>query len=201
MDKATEQRTAALRIPEELFIIGQPFTRNELGAMASRGYLRETLPGHYLDTRHEYTAAVRAQIARYAAGAHYRDGEVFARSTAAWIHGLIPHCGRLNIAGAHYRRPVPPRAGISFDFHQVLLDEQETLRRGQVLLSNMLRTVCDMACHDPLPLAVQALERVLLMNDEYLNLASINTRLGQYPPGSPLQRALRLVESMTRQAA
>lgn len=201
MDKATEQRTAALRIPQDLFIIGQPFTRNELGAMSSRGYLRETLPGHYLDLSHEYTPAVRARIAQHVAGRHYQRGEVFTRATAAWIHGLIGHCTTLNISSARYRRPVPPRHGISFDFTPLPLDGQETLVRGEVLLTDMLRTVCDMACRDPLHLAVEALARVGRMNDPYLNLDMIGARLGQLPASSPVARGLRLVASMDRQAA
>lgn len=201
MNKATEQRIAALRIPEDLFVIGQPFTRNELGALTSRGYLRETLPGHYLDLRHRYTPTVRAKIAAHVAGKQLRRGEVLTRATAAWIHGLITHCTTLNISGPHYRRPVNPLLGVSFEFMQLDLDESETLERGPVRLSDTLRTVCDMACHDPLPWAVEALSSIVSMDDPYVNLDTIESRLLQYPNSSPVQRGLRLLESMEQRAA
>ncbi|WP_431709378.1 hypothetical protein [Glutamicibacter uratoxydans] len=201
MNKATEQRTAALRIPEDLFVIGQPFTRNELGAMAFRGYLRETLPGHYLGTRHRYTPTVRAKITAHVAGKQLHKSDVLIRATAAWIHGLISYCPTLNISSAHYRRPANPVHGVGFEFMQLELDESETLIRGPVLLTDTLRTVCDMACHDPLPWAVEALNRVVGMQDPYVNLQTITAKLRNFPVSSPVQRGLRLVESMEQQAA
>jgi len=201
MDKATEQRAAALRIPEDLFIVGQPFTSNELAVMASRGYLRETLPGHYLDVRHRYTSATRARIARFVAGQRLRDGEVLCRLTAGWIHGLIPAASRICISSSQYRRPVPASGALAYEFMQLQLDDTETMLSGGVLVTDPLRTLCDMACYDPLPLVVDALGRVQRLEDRYLSLERITARLLELPSCSPVQRALRLLESMQQQAA
>lgn len=201
MEKTTRQRPAALRIPEDLFVIGQPFTRNELGAMVSRGYLRETLPGHYLDVSHRYDASVRAQIAHFVAGRRLRPGEVLCRSAAGWIHGLVPSPTSMGISSPVYRRPVPSSFGLPYEFMQLQLEPDEVLVRGPVPVTSLLRTVCDMACHDPLPIVVDALDRIQRLQDPYLHLQAVLQRLNRMPGSSPVQRGLRLVESMQPQAA
>ncbi|WP_279403143.1 hypothetical protein, partial [Arthrobacter sp. JCM 19049] len=62
------------------------------------------------------------------------------------------------------------------------------LVRGPVPVTSLLRTVCDMACHDPLPIVVDALDRIQRLQDPYLHLQAVLQRLNRMPGSSPVQR-------------
>lgn len=201
MDKVTGQRIAALRIPEDLFIVGEPFTRNELGAMATQGLLRESIGGCFVETRFRYDSTARAQIAAFLAGRHYGKTEIFCQQTAAWIHGLLPHVNAICISSDSYHRPFRPANGLSFEFVQLNIDECDAVNRKRVKLTSSLRTVCDVACYDPLPIATTVFNQIQRLGDPFLNLAAVGEELATWHSSAPVHRALRLVQSYEARAA
>ncbi|GAA2952513.1 hypothetical protein ACX5K5_08690 [Glutamicibacter bergerei] len=201
MEKVTGQRVAALRIPEDLFIVGEPFTRNELGAMATHGLLRESIGGCFVESRFRYDSTARAQIAAFLAGRHFGRTDIFCQQTAAWIHGLLPHVNTVCISSDLYHRPYRPGNGLNFEFVQLPIDDEDVVNRKRVRLSSSLRTVCDVACYDPLPIATSVFNQVQRLGDPFLNLDAVGESLAQLEASAPVARALRLVQSYEARAA
>ncbi|MGP9488634.1 hypothetical protein [Glutamicibacter sp. AOP33-2CA-4] len=201
MEKVTRQRVAALRIPEDLFLVGEPFTRNELGAMETHGLLRESIGGCFVETRFRYDSSARAGIAAFLAGRQLGRTDVFCQQTAAWIHGLLPHVNTICISSNAYHRPYRPGNSLSFEFVQLPIEEADLVNRKRVKLTGLLRTVCDVACFDPLPIATSVLNQIQRLQDPFLNLAAVGERLAGLDSAPPVERALRLVQSYQARAA
>ena len=199
MDKIHSQvagaRAAALRIPEDLLIAGEMFSRNELGAMAGRGLVREAMGSCFVPTFFSYDVCVRARIAAYLADGQLKSKDVFCRQTAAWIHGLLPHASILWIHSPGYRRPYKPPADVQLGFDQLGLSAEDVTSKQRIKVTSLLRTVCDCAAYDPLPAATAVLSEVLRLCDPYLNLENVYRRLQDYPQTSSTARACRLVAS------
>lgn len=201
MEQVNKQRAAALRIPEDLFMVGQPFTRNELGALVHRGLLRETMGGCFLRTDHPYDPTVRTRIAAYLAGSRMAPGDVLCRLTAAWIHGLLPHSSVLCISSDEYHRPYALPEGPTFDFVRLSFRDDEIQYRHGVLVTTLLRTVCDVACLDEIHVAADVLRRVRVLGDRFLSLDAVATALEGRTDHPSVRRGLRLVESYQLRAA
>jgi len=192
---ATGPRAVALRIPEDLWIAGQMFSRNELQAMASNGLLREVLGDCFLPSHIQITASLRARIAAFVCGRELNSDAVLARQTAAWIHGLIPEVFTLCIFTRNYHRPFSPGFGLNAQFMQTLVPDTQMVFRSRVKVTSALRSVCDCAQFDPLPIASRVLGNAIALDDPYLNRESISESLKTYEKSAERSRALRLVES------
>lgn len=201
--RAAAPRAAALRIPEELWIAGQMFTRNELHAMAANGLLREVLGDCFLPSSVALTPSVRARIAGFACGRELTSQSVLARQTAAWIHGLLPAVSTLCIYTGSYHRPFDPGYGLRAQFAQVRVPDTEMVFRSRIRVTTALRTACDCAKHEPLPVASRVLSAIIAGSDQKLDLPAIRRALEAQRPSAERARALRLVESFadTAQAA
>ncbi|GAA1411508.1 hypothetical protein AUR04nite_01790 [Glutamicibacter uratoxydans] len=199
--QAAGRRAAALRIPEDLLIAGEMFSRNELGAMAGRGLVREAMGNCFVPAFFSYDAAVRARIAAFVSGRQLQRQDVICRETAAWVHGLLPFTLALCIASPGYRRPYRPGNGLQVSFTQLQLSKDEVVTRHRVKVTSELRTVCDCAAFDPLPTASGVLSEVVRRRDPELQLGMIAQALEAYPPQPEVSRALRLVGSFSQQAA
>lgn len=195
--QATESGAVALRIPEDLWIAGQMFSRNELYAMASNGLLREVLGDCFLPHKFQITPSLRARIAAFACGRELNSGAVLARQTAAWIHGLLPEVYTLCIYTRSYHRPFQPAFGLTAEFMQTRVPDTQMVFRSRVKVTSALRSVCDCAQYDPLPVATRVLTNAISLHDPYLNYESITQALVRCEPSAERSRALRLVESFT----
>ncbi|WP_313814887.1 hypothetical protein [Glutamicibacter sp.] len=199
MDKihtqAAGQRAAALRIPEDLLIAGEMFSRNELGAMAGRGLVREAMGNCFVPSFFSYDVAARARIAAFVSGRQLQRQDVICRETAAWVHGLLPFTFALCISSPGYRRPYRPGNGLQVSFCQLELARDDVVVKHRVKVTSLLRTVCDCAAFDPLPTATRVLSEVVRLGDPYLHLDAVAQQLLAYPPQPPVSRALRLVDS------
>lgn len=195
--QATESGAAALRIPEDLWIAGQMFSRNELHAMASNGLLREVLGDCFLPSHIQITASLRARIAAFACGRELNSGAVLARQTAAWIHGLLPEVYTLCIYTRSYHRPFQPGFGLNAQFTQIRVPDTQMVFRSRVKVTAALRSVCDCAQYDPLPIASRVLSNAMRLDDPYLNQDSIRQTLQKTEPSAERSRALRLLNSFT----
>ncbi|GAA3305999.1 hypothetical protein [Glutamicibacter nicotianae] len=200
---ATGPRAAALRIPGDLWIAGEMFTRNELDAMASNGLLREVLGDYFLPSSIQVNASVRARIAGFACGRELDRDAVLARQTAAWIHGLLPSVFTLCIYTKNYHRPFYPGHGLKAEFAQMQVPDTQMVFRSRLKVTTALRSACDCAKYDPLPIASRVLGTVISLADPYLNLDLIRQALDSEDPSPERSRALRLVQSFsgTAQAA
>ena len=192
---ASGRCAAALRIPEDLLIAGELFSRNELGAMAGRGLVREAMGNCFVPMFFRYDAGVRTRIAAFVSGRQLQRHDVICRETAAWVHGLLPYTFALRINSPGYRRPYRPGNGLQVSFSQLELAEEEIIFRQRVKVTSLLRTVCDCAAYDPLPSATRVLAEVVRLQDKFLHLDAVAQRLAQYPAQPEVSRALRLVES------
>ncbi|MGP9528197.1 hypothetical protein [Glutamicibacter sp. AOP5-A2-18] len=193
--QATESGAVALRIPEDLWIAGQMFSRNELQAMASNGLLREVLGDCFLPSNIRITASLRARIAAFVCGRELNSSTVLARQTAAWIHGLLPEVYTLCIYTRSYHRPFQPGFGLNVQFMQTRVPDTQMVFRSRVKVTSALRSVCDCAQFDPLPVASRVLSNAISLHDPYLNLETIRDSLQRYEPSPERSRALRLVDS------
>lgn len=193
--QATGPRAAALRIPEDLWIAGQMFSRNELQAMASNGLLREVLGDCFLPSQIQITASPRAQVAAFACGRELNSNAVLARQTAAWIHGLLPEVFTLCIYTRNYHRPFAPGFGLNAQFMQAIVPDTQMVFHDRIKVTSALRGVCDCAQFDPLPIASRVLGKAISLDDPYLNLESIRESLIACEKSPERSRALRLVDS------
>ncbi|WP_345469217.1 hypothetical protein QMQ05_08535 [Glutamicibacter ectropisis] len=193
--QATGPRAVALRIPEDLWIAGQMFSRNELQAMTSNGLLREVLGDCFLPSHIQVTASLRARIVAFVCGRELNSQTVIARQTAAWIHGLLPEVFTMCIYTRTYHRPFEPGFGLNAQFMQADVPDTQMVFRSRIKVTSALRSVCDCAQFDPLPIASRALSKVISLDDPYLNLDSIRESLRTYERSPERSRALRLVDS------
>lgn len=193
--QATGLGAVALRIPEDLWIAGQMFSRNELQAMASNGLLREVLGDCFLPSQIQITASLRARIAAFVCGRELNSRTVLARQTAAWVHGLLPEVFTMCIYTNAYHRPFEPGFGLTAEFMQAVVPETQMVFRSRVKVTSALRSVCDCAQFDPLPIASRVLGNAISLNDPYLNLISIRQNLNTYEKSPERSRALRLIDS------
>lgn len=194
---ATEPRAAALRIPGDLWIAGEMFTRNELHAMAHNGLLHEVLGDYYVPGNIRLNASLRARVAAFACGRELSNDAVLARQTAAWIHGLLPSVFTLCIYTSNYHRPFFPGRGLKAEFSQVRVPDTQMVFRGRIKVTSALRSACDCAKFDPLPIASRVLSTTMSLEDQYLNLDTIRKALELDAPSPERSRALRLVQSFT----
>ncbi|MEG2578132.1 MAG: hypothetical protein RSA54_10420 [Glutamicibacter sp.] len=200
---ATGPRAAALRIPGDLWIAGEMFTRNELHAMAHNGLLIEVLGDYFLPSSIRVNASVRARIAGFACGRELARDAVLARQTAAWIHGLLPSVSTLCIYTKSYHRPFYPGHGLRAEFAQMQVPDTDMVFRSRIRVATALRSACDCAKYDPLPIASRVLGTIAALADPYLTLDAIKQALASEVPSPERSRALRLVQSFsdTAQAA
>ncbi len=133
-----------------LYVPHDPFSPNELSAMAYHGVLRAQFGPYYVDADVPDTATQRAKAVRMAAE-HVITGDWTATLlTAAWIHagGQAPEmleAGTAEYQNSHSRLGVHPAALRHVDYLQrPELEDDDLLVIGGVVVTNVALTIEDL---------------------------------------------------------
>ena len=147
-------------LAEQISLVDEPFTLNELQAMRLRGVLREVLPGAYVPATVNDTPSARAQVASVVAAEHLGMQSALCRRTAAWVYGCAPMPGELELVVPRYHRPCPPTARMMLRLSEGIVDEDQICTLGGVNVTSPLRTAMDVAFNSELEQAFAILRSI-----------------------------------------
>jgi hypothetical protein len=145
----------------DLYSPGQPFTWQELQALAADGVLSRfhqygyTLPGAHV------SAQLRARAAANTVPAAVRQRVVAGRMTAAWIYGCAEEPDKVALLVDAKRRISGLRNTRGCTLHEVRLGPCDVVSMGGLMVSSPLRTALDIALHVDAQRALPALAGLL----------------------------------------
>lgn len=142
---STQAPSQERSIAEQLVLVNEPFTLNELHALKLRGLLREVLPGAYLPTMVPDAGATRAKVAAGVAGSYLNERSALCKQTAAWIYGCAPIPKEIEIVVPRYHRPCPPTARMILRMSEGPTEEEHITELGGIRVTSPLRTALDIA--------------------------------------------------------